>query len=346
MDLKDVPFFKAKATPEIKKAYHVDNAEFQQTKLVLASSVVSVRAMMDLITNRATLSATPPARPELRYWPPPWLVPHSKNEPKDRWPELSLKPGANLAELLPGRWPEIAMAQSDCFACHHDLKSKSWRQLRGYQGKPGRPQLQPWPMVLLKLALPQSAAADLAAARKQLQSACDAQPFGIPSEVAGACATLEKALRQLRNPAADIDRNAVRELLKKLTTFGANEYPDYDSARQLAWAFRMIYADLVPADKQPAEVKRILDALDDDLSLTLNSQARKPHVAARYAEGKKLLAEDGVENALKNADKPGGVVDSLHRILNQELSAVLERVAQYDPIDFKKKMEQLGTMLP
>ncbi len=40
-------------------------------------------------------------------------------------------------------WPELA--ETGCFACHHDLNSPSWRQARGYAGrKPGESPWQSW----------------------------------------------------------------------------------------------------------------------------------------------------------------------------------------------------------
>ena len=45
-------------------------------------------------------------------------------------------------------WPELA--ETGCFACHHDLKSPSWRQKRGFPGrKPGELPWQTWmsPMI-------------------------------------------------------------------------------------------------------------------------------------------------------------------------------------------------------
>lgn len=345
MDLKDTPFFK-KADPKIQKAYHFDSAEFQQTRLVLASSTIAVRAMMDLVANRATLTAAAPAPQGPRNWPPPWLIPHSKNEVKDRWPELPKKIDAGLTEALSSRWPEIAMAQTDCYACHHDLKSKSWRQIRGYQGKPGRPHLQPWPFALLKLSSFTAAEqSDFAARRKQLHAACDAQPFGIPDAIAKAAGGLAASSALAGSSAKPLDRSTVSQLLKKLTTFNEDEYPDYPSACQITWAFRMIYGDLVPAKSQPNEVKDILNALDDELGLTIESPARKKFVAARYELTKKLIATNDAAEIEKTLKDPN-FLEPLQAVSNQELAAILERMAQYDPVQFKQKMQQLGQLAP
>ena len=48
-------------------------------------------------------------------------------------------------------WPELA--NFACFACHHDLASKAWRQQRVYTLPPGRPFLHEWPQPLAMVAL-------------------------------------------------------------------------------------------------------------------------------------------------------------------------------------------------
>ena len=80
-------------------------------------------------------------------------------------------------------WPELA--QFDCFACHHDLKTPSWRQQRGYVGKPGRPQMQRWPLELVKLSLRLLGEDEkqLDARMKEAYEAFDAQPFGKTQDI-------------------------------------------------------------------------------------------------------------------------------------------------------------------
>src|SRR5207244_2756203 len=48
-------------------------------------------------------------------------------------------------------WPEFA--EMDCFACHHDLKAKSWRLERGYKGKAGAVPYRPWYVTMLERSL-------------------------------------------------------------------------------------------------------------------------------------------------------------------------------------------------
>src|SRR5262249_37738693 len=150
---------------------------------------------------------------------------------------------------LPSLWPQLAMGQSDCYACHHELQRPSWRQVRGFNGRPGRPQIRPWPMALARQGLGSDgdAATQLQKSLAELYLACDVRPFGDPAKVAGAADKL-KAWSQGRLDAdklqeAKIDRLAA---LKKLCALTPNDYPDYDSAREIVAAIHVIYTEWSP----------------------------------------------------------------------------------------------------
>jgi hypothetical protein len=66
-----------------------------------------------------------------------WTV-FTSADPLTFWPELIIGTKQRedkdaLRKAASERWPELAMAHSDCYACHHDLQSPSWRQARGYE---------------------------------------------------------------------------------------------------------------------------------------------------------------------------------------------------------------------
>ncbi|MCI0462866.1 MAG: cytochrome c family protein [Gemmataceae bacterium] len=342
LDLKDVPFFKT-ADAKIRKAYHVDNARFEHTKLALATSKIALRVAMDLIANRGTLNEKAPAltNGEKPAWPPAWLKPLATNEPKDRWPELGAKVPDDVVGELRGLWPEVMMAQSDCFACHHDLTSKSWRQERGYVGRPGRPQSQPWTLALAPLTQP-AGNNDLAAGLRKLHSAFDLQPFGEPGQVAPAAAEVARCTHAFRNPTDDVTEEQALALLRKLVSLARDSIPDFDSARQIAWAFRAIYPEWAAKDANAKKVAAVLDALDHQFALTLNSKSRTGLAQQRYDLSAKLAVDDdAVEKAIK--DRPGFLVP-LQRILDQELAVYLERLNAYDPAEFRRHMEELGRL--
>ena len=158
----------------------------------------------------------------------------------------------------------LDFAQFDCAACHHDLRTPSWREKRS-SGRPGRPQPMEWPTILVELAVRQVAHAKgqpkLDASFQQkidaLRDAFDAQPFGDRAAVAKATenliAWLDKLLVQLDT--CTYDRPAAEWLLHELEKMAQqkNRTLDYESARQLAWAYLTIYKDLKGDAKEEAK---------------------------------------------------------------------------------------------
>jgi hypothetical protein len=334
-NFRDVEFFK-KADAKVRKQNYGDDAEFQNTKLMVVGGMDSLRSMMELVTQRATLDGNVAVKSTA--WPPPWLKPFAKNEPHERWPELEKK--APKSEELLTLWPEIMMAQADCYACHHELKSKSWRQVRGYPGKPGRPQLQPWPFALASLTVADDPK-DFVAQHKKLVAAFDAQPFGVPKDVAAATAELESFASRRKGPPT-VDREAATKLLKVLLVKGSTEILDYDSARQVAWATRVVYGELHKSTDRAKAIDDVFGKLDNELNLSLDSEARKSFVNERYAFTKELAKSDK-EFAARAKDQ--AFLSALQKINDRELSESLRRISEYDPMWFKTRMEELARLL-
>jgi len=190
-------------------------------------------------------------------------------------------------------WPEFA--DFSCYACHHDLKSKSWRQERGYFGKPGRPPLKEGTTALVELGLFHAAAnadeaqkliADFQARYAALQEAVDSQPFGQPAAVKQESDKLigwiDTQVKRIQDRialgekkggySADASGNLLGHLLKSRSKF-----LDYDSARQQTWALQTLYLDTasrhdMATRKKLADTMKTQTAwkdLDDYLRLTL-----------------------------------------------------------------------------
>ncbi len=344
-NLKDVPFFNDKKTKdEVRKQNAFDDAPFQQTKLVLASCSQTMRSMMELVANRSDHEQSRVAK--TYSWPPPWLQPYAKNDFQDRWPELgkgAKKPGTEDLQVL---WPEIAMAQSDCYSCHHDLKSKSWRQERGYEGRPGRPQIQQWPFALAATALPANAAPEFDDKIKKLRLAVDSAPFGTPKELTLAATDLEHFAAKLVQPSETITREKAGDLLKKLVERGSpkdakrSTYLDYDSARQIAWAARAVFSEWGTNHPNKKEIEKIFSDLDDMLNLSLDSKARKGATEERY----KLTADLGTLKATKKLEDPA-FQEELKRISDVELNEALKVIASYEPEQFRGHMQALARLI-
>src|SRR5262249_35467801 len=181
------------------------------------------------------------------------------------WPELLMgrEEGGDVdaKRLLPERWPEIALAHSDCFACHHDLKYPGFRQVRGFgyhvpnlplaRVVPGRPIVRSWPLAGLEVALKQGdKAAELDALKTRLDSlakACSLRPFGDREQVGASADELIKwcdvLIEGLRNPQLYTRKNREKLLLNLCTLYAGDEkertakgfpaIPDYETARQI-----------------------------------------------------------------------------------------------------------------
>lgn len=189
----------------------------------------------------------------------------------------SLELAVSQAEKA-GDQGELDLALFDCYACHHELKNPSWRARRGYEGKPGRPQLQMAGDVLVRAGLaslkrPES---ELTAALKPLREAFDSRPFGNPPMVAArgkeSLQWLSGLIDQLR--ATKGDRSRTDLVLNYLAEVKPKELPDYDSARIRAWAFLTLYAESrgLPYD----DVKKQAEAIDTLLALTISAAHREP----------------------------------------------------------------------
>jgi hypothetical protein len=175
----------------------------------------------------------------------------------------------------------LDFANFDCYACHHDLKSPSQRV---YVGKPGRPQMAPWPTRLAKVSLEvvlknDQASKALDEGMKKLYDAFSIQPFGNCQQIAAAAKALTVQLDQwsaeLSNDKADAakvkyDHATGMALLHKLTSLTEKDVADYDTARQIAWAIDVIYSELTPESKDwNPKIKELIDSLKLDLKLTL-----------------------------------------------------------------------------
>jgi hypothetical protein len=264
-------------TPAAQKRLQYDGTSLEQTKLVAESGVADLRDAMALLASEAKKCAGD------------------------------------------GRGTEqtLDLAQFDCYACHHDLKAPSWRQKRGYTGAPGRPQFRPWPTALVRLGIRQAARVDESAYKKHLQDfedglkklheAFNARPYGDCKQVAAAADGLVQFANGVLAEMAKqkFDEAAAKQLMKELTAPQA--FIDYDSARQIAWAFRIIYQELNPKAPADAKVPEALKALDQELHLELPS-------------GQKY-------NIIEELDK------------------TLSKIAAYDPDRFAEKLKQLATAL-
>jgi hypothetical protein len=214
---------------------------------------------------------------------------------------ITLRETMRLLEADAGRGSAkkdvLDLASFDCYACHHDLTSPSWRQKRGYKGKPGRVPMRPWPTELVALGLEHLAAIDkesarkerarLAAKMKNIIAAFDAGPYGDTALIKTAAADLAGWADGFatRMNEAHPDSKAAGHLLEAIPVLGGKELLDYDSARRLSWALEVIFTETNGEKANPA-VRKTLDAIGKQLKL-------------RLPQGRNKLIEDELEESLK-----------------------------------------------
>jgi hypothetical protein len=222
------------------------------------------------------------------------------------------------AEAVEARWPEFA--RLDCYACHHDLQTPTWRQERKAQGKPGRVPLTHWPMPLLNLGERLTPNPEPDAGLAALRTELDRVPFGKASN-----------LREPARKSAERSESIARTLAgKKLTTEDVlvllhelcrqaiEDNPDYDSARQIAWSFAIVHGELLPEAQRGGKVPEAV----------LSKQDQVKRVLEELKTGLRLKLPSGKES------------------ITGQLDANLKSLYNYDPARFRAALEQLKAVLP
>jgi hypothetical protein len=197
-------------------------------------------------------------------------------------------------------WPPLEAF--DCASCHHDLRIDQPRTQLGFASKPGRPPLNHWSPVLVKLGFASllQGGDELMLRldswhtdRRSLRSVLDRTPFGDRAELAnpakdGAADRIVKTLDGLlaKIQSAPYDKRAAHRSLEMLLGRWPQffepkkEIVDFHGARQAGWAIRVFYADLqrvsqagVADDLDPSRFEKSLEGLSKFLQLDLPAGA-------------------------------------------------------------------------
>lgn len=161
----------------------------------------------------------------------------------------------------------------DCAACHHELQSASYRQLRGFPGAPGRPRQHEWPDAILTIAYRfyggggqqgRQVWAKMRQMESQLTAQFSEQPFGDPDRVR----PVAEALRSQVVAAIEmVERTPVDARIANGVLLGLSRTPEdklvtYDAARQVVWAMQTIVEELaaegLPVNEQVAAIVKSL----------------------------------------------------------------------------------------
>jgi nitrate/TMAO reductase-like tetraheme cytochrome c subunit len=217
----------------------------------------------------------------------------------------------------PESWPEFAMY--DCYACHHDLKSDSWRLERPNSGVPGRPGARAWSATLLPLVMSHAHGDQkvLADKLKTLDFAYSNTPFGQPDEIAKSSRDLANWSKSLlkKLQASPFTKANSAKLLNGMFDRAAGTSLDFDSARQLAWGAKALFGELHP---------QALYGKSD------------PKIG-----GPPVELNDGPFNELNkmlSLRLPQGQVP----IVGEFLTETLDRMRKYEPKDFRAEMKKIA----
>ncbi len=243
-------------------------------------------------------------------------------------------------------WPELA--QFACFACHHELQSPAWRQRRKLNGFPGRPMLHEWPTALVQLALliadvPET---ELDRQMREVRDATNQRPFGNPH-------MLQTSTRKVAKWADDLAEKLEQRNLthahgvmieNEICKLAMTKTLDYDSARQLVWAFQIVYSERKSkgSKKQSGRQPGWYDI-------------KKPGEFVGWYENRKGL--DAIERKLASLEsmflldlRKGRTTSQELRgedrpVLEVDLKLSLPMTASYEPSAFKTQFKQIADLL-
>ncbi|MFM9964646.1 MAG: multiheme c-type cytochrome [Planctomycetaceae bacterium] len=223
-------------------------------------------------------------------------------------------------------WPDLA--QFECYSCHHDLKDKSWRQVRKLRGAPGRPQLRAWPTPLARLAIKYAGQDE-----KHFDDLCqkvadqlNAQPFGSREgwdKLLKETEWLDKVANEHQTKPPTADKGIA--ILRDIVGIAAGDFWDYDSARQLVWAAKTVRGELTSSRSDEATRGRI-SKLDAD-----------------FSEIEKMFVLNLMDGREAEAKLPNSTTS--RKIKEVDLKISLPKIADYDAKVFHQMVQALDAKL-
>jgi len=173
-------------------------------------------------------------------------------------------------------WPELGVY--DCYGCHHELKTPSWRS-RVIPGiLPGRPQFHLWPHTLLALADPSMT--ELTAVASRINDNLNKTPFGNAQQIV---ADIEPTVVYLTDLIEELQDNpgsltSADQAILALCEITEQSVMDFESARQISWALQTIYSasDIKQDAQRMAKFDAVLADLDKQLMLTFPKGPANP----------------------------------------------------------------------
>ncbi len=238
----------------------------------------------------------------------------------------SIVDGKVSAAIEKPTWPELA--QFECYSCHHDLKDKSWRQVRKLRGAPGRPQIRSWPTPLARLAVKHAGEDE-----KRFDDLCqkvadllNAQPFGSREgwdKLLKEAEWLDKVANEHQTKPPTSDKGL--PILRDIVAIAVSDFWDYDSARQLVWAAKSVRTEL-SSPRGDAATRDRITKLDSD-----------------FSEIEKMFVLNLTEGRDAEAKLPNSTTS--RKVKEVDLVKTLPKIADYDAKTFHEKVQALATKL-
>jgi hypothetical protein len=184
---------------------------------------------------------------------------------------VAMKTAVQLADSGRGTWPELA--RLECYSCHHELQTPSWRQADFASRPAGQPRLELGCLPLVKVAAEQAGGAQGTSDVDQLiaeaRAAFSRNIFGDVESLGLLRSNVDEWSVQIEPKlmAMPLDQAKVRQILDELLQTASSENHDFDTARQLTGATVVIAEEL---SRSGAQVKGLpnlltrLKALEDD----------------------------------------------------------------------------------
>ena len=229
--------------------------------------------------------------------------------------------------VLKPDWPELA--QFECFACHHDLKDRGWRQSRKLRGIPGRPLLRAWPTSLAKLALKIAGQSveELDRRIEPLEKLLSRQPFGQRDQWASTVTPItawldQQALALEKKP---LPRDQGLSVLRDVAAIADSDFWDYDSARQLVWAAQVLRIELAS------------DRSDEKL------RSRMETLTTEFKQVETMFVLNLIDGRLATQRLPGATKS--REVKEVDLTKTLPPIANYDAITFRDHFRRIAGQL-
>jgi hypothetical protein len=229
-------------------------------------------------------------------------------------------------------WPEFA--QFDCYACHHDLRSVNWRQGVQAAGRPGRPRLTAWPAALAGAAsLAAGDGGEFGELETSLSAAVVRAPFGDAADLAADARRLAERSDALadaleRGEWTPEQRQAAMARILDVCDGTVPTLADYDSARQYAWGFAVLYAESLQASR--GEVVKDLFGVNAADGSGMSSRTGVPLLLDLKIGDRVSLAIPGAES---------------REILQIDSGKVLPPIAGYDANAFRESFREIRKRL-